>query len=215
MDAQDRYLASLAQNRTEAEQEMILNQQRENEMSANPVHQTDPKATLGAHRHEIEHWPTCANGYGVCDCGATIRVEGGKPVGGWHTCPLCTPRFYAPAAPQDDNVDPALYGLPQDSEIGPEFYPAPEPARGWSEPSPDGVLIRSGLLTDPPAGWDVAEPGPEQTKTARETLADFRTFAHSTYGPSRDAWPRVTRQIEDQLVGKAFDEADPLREARP
>jgi hypothetical protein len=46
------------------------------------------------HRHEIKHWPSEGTGYGVCECGATIRVTHGKEVGEWHACPLCV---YTPA----------------------------------------------------------------------------------------------------------------------
>lgn len=49
---------------------------------------------LGAHQHEVQHWPQNGNGWGVCECGATVKVENGKAWGSWHTCPTCTPQFY-------------------------------------------------------------------------------------------------------------------------
>lgn len=41
------------------------------------------------HAHAVQHWPLISAGWGVCTCGATIRVEGGRSVGEWHTCALC------------------------------------------------------------------------------------------------------------------------------
>jgi hypothetical protein len=41
------------------------------------------------HQHKVEHWPYTRTGYGVCSCGATIRVEDGNLRGAWHACPLC------------------------------------------------------------------------------------------------------------------------------
>ena len=41
------------------------------------------------HTHEVEHWPAAGTGWGVCSCGATIRVQDGKMTGAWHACPLC------------------------------------------------------------------------------------------------------------------------------
>lgn len=43
----------------------------------------------GCHQHAIEHPPQGLTGYGVCECGATIRVENGRTVGEWHACKLC------------------------------------------------------------------------------------------------------------------------------
>ena len=34
-------------------------------------------------------WPSNGNGWAVCTCGATRRMEGGKLVGEWHACMLC------------------------------------------------------------------------------------------------------------------------------
>ncbi len=41
------------------------------------------------HVHEPKHLPSIPNGYQVCACGATRRVENGQVVGGWHACHLC------------------------------------------------------------------------------------------------------------------------------
>lgn len=41
------------------------------------------------HNHEIEHLPRDGWGWAVCSCGATIRIEGGHPIGAWHVCTLC------------------------------------------------------------------------------------------------------------------------------
>lgn len=43
-----------------------------------------------ATKHEIKHRPATGTGYGVCECGATIRMKNGAAVGTWHTCGLCT-----------------------------------------------------------------------------------------------------------------------------
>lgn len=43
---------------------------------------------VSPHAHQILHWPI-STGYGVCSCGATIRVECGKAVGDWHACQHC------------------------------------------------------------------------------------------------------------------------------
>lgn len=46
------------------------------------------------HTHQVKYWPktTDGHGWGVCDCGATIRIERGAPVGPWHSCTHCTPK---------------------------------------------------------------------------------------------------------------------------
>lgn len=60
-----------------------------------------------SHVHEVQHWPTVPNGYGVCACGATIRIENGKELGAWHTCPTCTPQFYGiERAPSGGTTEP-------------------------------------------------------------------------------------------------------------
>mgnify|MGYP001613395507 CR=1 len=41
------------------------------------------------HAHEPDHRPYNGTGYEVCACGATRRVENGKPASEWHTCKLC------------------------------------------------------------------------------------------------------------------------------
>jgi hypothetical protein len=46
-----------------------------------------------SHQHEIEHMPRSGSGYGVCGCGATVEVRGGKETGSWHACASCTSRF--------------------------------------------------------------------------------------------------------------------------
>ncbi len=33
--------------------------------------------------------PQTGTGYGVCECGATLRIENWKPNGAWHSCALC------------------------------------------------------------------------------------------------------------------------------
>ena len=44
--------------------------------------------------HTILHWPKTknGNGYAVCECGATIQIKNGKPVGVWHACLSCAPQ---------------------------------------------------------------------------------------------------------------------------
>lgn len=44
---------------------------------------------MNAHVHEASSWPASAHGWAVCSCGATTRVENGKPTGEWHACALC------------------------------------------------------------------------------------------------------------------------------
>jgi len=43
------------------------------------------------HLHEPEHRPASGTGIECCECGATRRVEKGKPVEPWHVCDLCVP----------------------------------------------------------------------------------------------------------------------------
>lgn len=45
---------------------------------------------MSTHVHAIRHMPSTGTGWATCDCGATIRIEVGRPVGSWHTCELCT-----------------------------------------------------------------------------------------------------------------------------
>lgn len=47
-------------------------------------------------RHEVQDWPTTSSGWGICSCGASIRVEGGREVGAWHACELCETRLPHP-----------------------------------------------------------------------------------------------------------------------
>lgn len=42
------------------------------------------------HLHAPAHLPPSGTGWAVCECGATLRVEQGKPVGDWHACPVCS-----------------------------------------------------------------------------------------------------------------------------
>ena len=44
------------------------------------------------HEHCATHVSRIDGGvvYEVCDCGATRRIEPGKPAPSWHTCELCT-----------------------------------------------------------------------------------------------------------------------------
>lgn len=48
------------------------------------------------HTHEIQHEPSSGSGYAVCDCGATIQIRNGRPIGDWHTCALCTHSYGLP-----------------------------------------------------------------------------------------------------------------------
>lgn len=41
------------------------------------------------HEHAVSHMPLTGTGIAVCECGATRRVEQGKAVEDWHSCPLC------------------------------------------------------------------------------------------------------------------------------
>lgn len=41
------------------------------------------------HEHAASHIPMTGTGIAVCECGATRRVENGKPIEEWHACPLC------------------------------------------------------------------------------------------------------------------------------
>ena len=43
----------------------------------------------GDSRHSIKFMASSANGYSVCACGATQKVENWKPTDGWHECYLC------------------------------------------------------------------------------------------------------------------------------
>lgn len=42
------------------------------------------------HSHTILYMPQSGTGWATCECGATLRVESGRPFGSWHTCKLCT-----------------------------------------------------------------------------------------------------------------------------
>jgi hypothetical protein len=41
------------------------------------------------HVCEPDHTPASGTGYQVCRCGATRRLDNGRPFGGWHACALC------------------------------------------------------------------------------------------------------------------------------
>lgn len=92
----------------------------------------------------------------------------------WEMTPEAAERNakFAAFATAAADIDPALYGLPQDSEIGPEFYPEPDPdlcPYCGTEHNPMTVCPRERLTRPgPPAGWDVAEPGPEQARPTVE-----------------------------------------------
>lgn len=45
------------------------------------------------HEHSASHLPPSGTGVAVCECGATQRVEAGKPAEPWHACPLCVAAF--------------------------------------------------------------------------------------------------------------------------
>lgn len=47
--------------------------------------------TAEKHKHAIKHWPqtSSGSGYAVCECGATIAIVNGRPIGTWHECKLC------------------------------------------------------------------------------------------------------------------------------
>jgi len=39
------------------------------------------------HEHHAAYYPASGTGYEVCECGATRRVEGGRPVAVWSPWP--------------------------------------------------------------------------------------------------------------------------------
>ena len=53
---------------------------------------------MRGHVHVVKHWPNTSggDGYGVCECGATIQVSHGQAVGVWHECGLCVGRGVQP-----------------------------------------------------------------------------------------------------------------------
>ena len=49
----------------------------------------------GESQHSIKFTAGSANGYSVCACGATQKVDNWKPTGCWHACELCvTPNYH-------------------------------------------------------------------------------------------------------------------------
>lgn len=50
---------------------------------------TEHAAAIRATLHSVMHWPSSSVGWGVCACGATIRVERGAQIGNWHACAHC------------------------------------------------------------------------------------------------------------------------------
>lgn len=53
-----------------------------------------------SHQHAAESLPQSGSGYAVCSCGATQRIENGRPIGKWHTCALCTHAWGLPTSPK-------------------------------------------------------------------------------------------------------------------
>ena len=40
-------------------------------------------------KHTVKHEPSIPNGYQVCECGATRKLEDWKPIEHWHACNNC------------------------------------------------------------------------------------------------------------------------------
>lgn len=72
------------------------------------------------HVHTVLHPPATGNGWGVCECGATLRFYLGRPSGEWHACKLCSTEF---TAVEDEPEGKAPYGC---DDFG---QPLPHPGR--------------------------------------------------------------------------------------